>query len=920
MPGREPALIGRHGERAALDRLLAGARSGQGQVLVLRGEAGIGKTALLEYAHAQAPGFRVARAAGVEAEQVLAYAGLHQLCAPFFDRLDRLPEPQRDALATAFGLSAGARPTRFLVGLAVLTLLADVAEEQPLLCLVDDAQWLDRMSALVLAFAARRLLAERIAVVFAVREPGREPDLAGLPELPIGGLGEADSEALLASVLKGPVDSRVRARIVAETHGNPLALLELPRTWTADGPADGFARHEAMPLAGRIEECFVKQLEPLPADTRRLLLIAAAEPLGDATLLWAAAGKLGLGADPAAAAEATGLIEFGRRIRFRHPLVRSAVYRSAPPQDRQDVHRALADVTDPGRDPDRRAWHRGQATVSPDEDVAAGLERSAGRARARGGLVAAAAFLEQAAVLTPEPARRAQRELAAAAVKRDAGALDAALGLLDSVAAGPPDAGRAAEAEHLRGQIAFDRRRGGDAARLLLRAAERLSPLDANRARETYLEALAAALWAGSDRAGLVAAAEATRAAPPAPVPPRAVDLVLDALATRLTDGHQAAAPLLARAVAAVHALDVGTEDTGRVLWLLGNRAGGMVATEAADFAAARAFATRQVQLARDAGALVQLQFALNFLAVNELLAGELTAAAASAEEDRVIAEATGNAPVGYAAMLVAAFRGRETPAAELFEDTTREASARGQLRLVTFADYGRAVLYNGLGRHDAALAAARRVFDQDVVGFQGLVTTELAEAASRTGDEEQLRAAAARSAERASAARTAEARGLDARVRALCGTGPDADRCYRESIEHLDGTPLRADLARSHLLYGEWLRREGHRVAARTHLHTADEQFSAMGLEAFADRARRELQATGETTRKRTVETTGELTAQEFQIARLAGEGYSNPEIGTRLFLSPRTVEWHLRKIFPKLGISSRRQLRDVVLAGAGT
>jgi DNA-binding CsgD family transcriptional regulator len=920
MPGRGPALIGRHSECAALDRLLADGRSERGQVLVLRGEAGIGKTALLEYVHAQARGFRVARAVGVESEQVMAYAGLHQLCAPFLDRLDRLPEPQRDALGTAFGLSSGARPTRFLVGLAVLTLLADVAEEQPLLCLVDDVQWLDRMSEVVLAFVARRLLAERIVVVFALRETGRELDLTGLPELPVGGLGEAESDALLASVLKGPMDGRVRDRIIAETHGNPLALLELPRAWTAAELADGFGQSAAVPLAGRIEQSFVRQLEPLPADTRRLLVLAAAEPLGDATLLWAAAGELGLGADPAAAAEATGLIEFGRRIRFRHPLVRSAVYRSAPARDRQDVHRALAAATDPDRDPDRRAWHRAQATVSPDEDVAADLERSAGRARARGGLVAAAAFFEQAALLTPEPARRAHRELAAATVKRDAGALEAALGLLDSVAAGPPDAGRAAEVEHLRGQIAFDRRRGGDAARLLQRAAERLTPLDANRARETYLEALAAALWAGADSGELVAAAEATRAAPPAPEPPRAVDLVLDALATRLTDGYEPAAPLLARAVAAVRALDVGAEDTGRMLWLLGNRAGGMIATEAADFEAARAFAARQVQLARDAGALVQLQFALNFLAVNELLAGELTAAAASAGEDRAIAEATGNAPVGYAAMLLAAFRGREARAAGLFEDTAREAAGHGQLRLVTLADYGRAVLYNGLGRHDAALEAARRVFDRDVVGFPGLATAELAEAASRTGDEAQLAAAATRSSDRASAARTAEAMGLDARVRALRSTGADADRLYRESIACLDRTTLRVDLARSHLLYGEWLRRAGRRVDARAHLHTAHEQLSAMGLEAFADRARRELLATGETARKRTAAPTGELTAQEFQIAQLAGEGYSNPEIGTRLFLSPRTVEWHLRKIFTKLGISSRRQLRDAALAGAGT
>jgi DNA-binding CsgD family transcriptional regulator len=916
-----PGLIGRHSECATVDRLLAGARSGQGQVLVLRGEAGIGKTALLEYAHAQAPDFRVARAAGVESEQVMAYAGLHQLCAPFLDRLDRLPEPQRDALGTAFGLSAGTRPTRFLVGLAVLTLLAEVAEEQPLLCLVDDVQWLDRMSEVVLAFVARRLLAERIVVVFALRETGRELDLAGLPELPIGGLGEAESEALLGSVLKGPMDGRVRDRIIAETHGNPLALLELPRAWTAAELADGFEQPGAVPLAGRIEQCFVHQLDPLPADTRRLLLIAAAEPLGDATLLWGAAGRLGLGADPAAAAAATGLIEFGRRVRFRHPLVRSAVYRSASSLDRQDVHRALADVTDPDRDPDRRAWHRAQATVSPDEDLAADLERSAGRARARGGLVAAAAFFEQAALLTPEPARRATRELAAAALKRDAGALGSALGLLDAVEAGPPDAERAAEVGRLRGQIAFDQRRSGDATGLLLRAAEQLTPLDANRARETYLEALAAALWAGgSDDSGFVAAAEATRTAPPAPVPPRAVDLVLDALATRFTDGYQAAAPLLRGALEAVRALDIGTEDVGRVLWLLGNRAGGTIATEAWDFEAARALATRQVQLARDAGALVQLQFALNFLAVNEVLAGELTAAASSVEEDRVIAGATGNAPVGYAEMLLAAFRGREASATDLLTGAARDATVRGQHRLVTLADYGKAVLYNGLGRHDVALDAARRVFDRDVVGFQSLATAELAEAASRTGDEARLAAAAARSADRAAAARTAEAMGIDARVRALCGTGQDADRLYRESIACLDRTPLRVDLARSHLLYGEWLRREGRRVDARAHLHTAYDQLSAMGLEAFADRARRELLATGETARKRTVEPTGELTAQEFQIARLAGEGYSNPEIGTRLFLSPRTVEWHLRKIFTKLGISSRRQLRDAALVGAAT
>ncbi|NUU21374.1 MAG: AAA family ATPase, partial [Streptomycetaceae bacterium] len=459
-------LLGRRAEGETLDRLLTQAKSGSGQVLVLRGEAGIGKTALLDHVSARATGFRVTRAAGVEAESAFPYAGLHQLCVPFLDRLDKLPAPQREALGTAFGMAAGPRPTRFMVGLAVLTLLAEVADEQPLVCLVDDAQWLDSMSSAVLGFVARRLLAERIALVFVLREGSNAKDrdyLDGLPELFVRGLDDADARALLESVLKGPVDGRVRDRIVAEARGNPLALLELPRE-AADGLDPG-------PLTSRIEQSFVRQIEPLPSDTRLLLLTAAAEPLGDATLLWRAAGLLGLGADPAAAAVGTGLIEFGARVQFRHPLVRSAVYRSATAVDRQRVHRALADVTDPAIDPDRRAWHRAQGTTSPDEEVAADLSNTASRAQARGGLLAAAAFLEQAAVLTPEPGRRADRELAAARAKRDAGALDASLRLLSAVEAGPPDDRRSAEIEHLRGHIAFDQRRVAEAAPLLFSAA-----------------------------------------------------------------------------------------------------------------------------------------------------------------------------------------------------------------------------------------------------------------------------------------------------------------------------------------------------------------------------------------------------------------------------------------------------------------
>lgn len=877
-------LLGRRTEGEALDRLLTLALAGSGQVLVLRGEAGIGKTALLDHVSSRASGFRVARAAGVESESAFPYAGLHQLCVPFLDRLDRLPAPQREALGTAFGMASGPRPTRFMVGLAVLTLLAEVADEQPLVCLVDDAQWLDSMSSAVLGFVARRLLAERIALVFVLREGNDYLD--GLPELFVRGLDDADARALLESVIKGPVDGRVRDRIVAEARGNPLALLELPRE-LADGLETG-------PLTSRIEQSFVRQIEPLPADTRLLMLTAAAEPLGDATLLWRAAGLLGLGADPAAAALGTGLIEFGARVQFRHPLVRSAVYRSASAVDRLRVHRALADVTDPEIDPDRRAWHRAQGTASPDEEVAADLENTASRAQARGGLLAAAAFLEQAAVLTPEPGRRASRELAAARAKRDAGALDASLRLLSAVEAGPPDERRSAEIEHLRGHIAFDQRRVADAAPLLFSAARRLAPFDADLARETHLEALSAAIWAGAPLA------DAARTAPPPRTPPCAIDLVLAALTTRITSGYTAAVPHMARALDEVRALKVGAEDVSRLPWLFGNRAGGIIASEMWDFATRREFAQLQVRLSRDAGALVQLQFALNFLADNELLAGESAAAQALIEEDRRISEVTGTPPIGYAVLLQAAYRGEDVAS-----QASRDAREAGQGRLAVIADWTAAILHNGLGRHDLARDAALRVLSSDSLVYSGMIVTELAEAASRTGDTALVAEACERAA---SWADTDWSLGLKARLRALNGDSAG----FGESISFLSRTALKGELARTHLLHGEWLRREGQRVEAREHLRTAHEMLAAAGMTAFADRAWRELQATGETARKRTAEPTDELTAQEYQIARLAREGYSNPEIGTRLFISPRTVEWHLRKVFGKLGVTSRRQLRD--------
>jgi DNA-binding CsgD family transcriptional regulator len=921
---RSAELRGRRRECDLLDRLLDAVRAGEGRALVVRGEPGVGKTALLEYLAEHASGCRVARAAGIESEMELAYAGVHQLLASMLDRLERLPGPQRDALGTAFGISPGPAPDRFLVGLAVLSLLSEVAEEHPLVCLVDDEQWLDRASAQVLTFVARRLEAESVGLVFAARVPSEE--LVGLPELAVHGLPEGDARALLAAALPGPLDAQIRDRLVAETGGNPLALLELPRELTPAELAGGFALPDALPLSGRIEASFRRRLEVLPEETRSLLVVAAADPVGDPLLMWRAAERLGIGTQAATPAAEAGLLEVGTRVRFRHPLVRSAAYRSASLQVRQAVHRALAEATDRELDPDRRAWHRAQATPGPDENVAAELERSAGRAQARGGLAAAAAFLERAALLTPQSDCRAQRLLAAARTKRDAGALDAALELLVAVEAGPLDGRSAAEVEHLRGQIALVQGRGSEAGRLLLNAAKRLEPLDAALARETHLEALGTAAWAGDldSPGGLRAAAEAARAAPPGPDPPRAVDVLLEGLALRLTEGYAAAAPTLTRALRQVLALDVADSEVGRWLWLAGGRATvWLVALELWDAESWHALVSAQARLARDTGALVQLQYALNSLAAAHLFAGELTTATRLLEEERLIGEAIGNPNIGYTEMTLAAWRGREPAASELIEATSREATARGVGRMVNAATSASSVLANGLGRHDAARDAAWRAFERDQLGFGPFVVPELAEAAFRTGDEARVRAALDWLSERTEDTRATPsewALGIQARVRALLSDGDAADRLYRESIAHLGRTIVRVELARAHLLYGEWLRRQRRRLDAREQLRTAHGLLEAMGVEAFAERARRELRATGQTARKRTVVTSGELTAQEALIARLARDGLSNPEIGTRLFISARTVQYHLGKVFAKLDISSRSQLHRALPSDPAT
>ena len=732
-------LLDRLAERAALGQLLDAARAGRSGALVMRGEPGVGKTALLDHAIESAAGMRIARVAGVESEMELAFAALHQLCGPMLDGLEHLPGPQRDALGVAFGLRAGEAPNRFLVGLAALSLLAEVAGEQPLLCVIDDAQWLDRASAQALAFVARRLLAEPVAMVVTAREPGEE--FRGLPELLVRGLGEGDARELLGSVIRGPLDERVRDRIVAETRGNPMALLELPRGLTPAELAGGFG---LLDLPGRIEDSFRRRLKALPAAAQRLLLVAAAKPAGEPALVWRAAGEFGIEvAEAAAAAEAAGLLTVGERVTFRHPLVRSAVYRAASPQERRDVHRALAAATDPQADPDRRAWHRVQATLGPDEEVAAELERSAGRAQARGGLAGAAAFLDRSAALTLEPARRAERALAAAQAKYQTGAFDAALRLLSTAEAGPPDEFRRARADLLRGQIAFASSRGGDAPPLLLKAARRLEPLDARAARETYLEALSAALFA-SQLAGGGGVREIAEAAHAAPQPARAPDLLLDGLALLITEGHRAGVPVLKQAVSAFRGGDISPQEVLRWLWL---------ACQAArlvwDYESWDELSARLVKLSRDAGALIALHVALTTRALMHLFAGEFALAASLVAEVEAVSEATGSHIVPYAAVTLAALRGREAEASELIKAGTKDAQRRSEGGGVSFIQWATAVLYNGLGRYEQALVAAERASeDSHVLWFSNWADIELVEAATRSGAPERASGALRRLSE----------------------------------------------------------------------------------------------------------------------------------------------------------------------------
>ncbi|WP_344215063.1 helix-turn-helix transcriptional regulator, partial [Kribbella sancticallisti] len=746
---------------------------------------------------------------------------------------------------------------------------------------------------------------------FAARTTGDETRWAGLPQLTVHGLRQTDAEALLESAVISPLDSRVRTRILDETRGNPLALLELPHWLSTTELAFGSDHTDTTTVITRLEQGFLRRLEQLPEQSRLLLLTAASEPLGDVGLLWRAAERLELDWDAAIPAEAAGLIELRYTVHFRHPLVRSVAYRSATPYERQMVHRALADVTDPALDPDRRAWHRARAAFGPDEVVAAELERSAGRALSHGGLAAAAAFLERAAALTPDAAERARRELDAARAMLHAGTFEAALHLLAMAESGPLSELQRAQIDVLRAQIGFASRRGNEALPLLLNAARRLEPLDAELALDCYVDALTAALFAGrlASGAGAVEVAQAALSAP-MPAEPRRGDVLLQGVAMQFGDSYPAAVPLLRQAVQVFDSDDLSMEEGVRFLWLAT-----VVASDLWDHEAWRRLAGRHVRFARDSGALSALPLALNTQVFVNLFAGDLTAASVLVDEIRIVTDVAGTDLTPYGAIGLAAFRGHEDQAGPLISAAMENVASRGEGIGVSLTHWAQALLCNSLGRYSVALQAARvAAAHPEEMGVANWGLIELVEAAARAGEPATAATALEQLSALTQASGTNWALGVEARSAALLNDGGRAEDLYREAIHLLGQTEVRVELARAELLYGEWLRRGGRRVEAREQLRSAHTMLAAAGLDAFASRARHELAATGETVRKRSVETRQELTSQELHIARLAADGLTNPQIGAALFISPRTVEWHLGKVFAQLGVTARSHLREAL------
>ncbi|WFE67642.1 LuxR family transcriptional regulator [Micromonospora sp. WMMD714] len=882
------SLVGREAERTVLDELVRGARSGRGGALVVRGEAGIGKSMLLEYARDAACDARVIRASGVEFERELPFSALHQLCVPVLDHLADLPARHADALRVAFGLQAGT-PDLFHIGVATLGLLAAAARVRPLLCLVDDAHWLDAASSKAMAFVGRRVADEPVAMLFALRSTASS-ELRALPGLDVGGLSDTEALALLAARRHLLLDDQVLNRLLAEARGNPLALLELPA-------AGGFGPPETTPVPTRIERSFQARLSGLSGEARRLLILASADPTGDPALLWPAARLSGIDVPTASAAVATtGLVRFAAGIRFCHPLARSAVYGAASADERRYAHRVLAEATDDVTDPDRSAWHRAQASVGPDDGVAAELERSATRARARGGVVAAAAFLERAAELSQDPADRIGRTLAAAQAALVAGRPDRAAALVGAVEHAALGASHLADLDLLRGQVAFQSHRDDSGPEFMIRAGRRLAGPDPERARRCLLDALETSLLVGRASGVLELVLTAVRSMPA--TGPRPPD-ILDALSLLDAAGHRKAVPVIRQVL----------DGPGGPGWTGYPALALMLAGEMWDPDLHLATVRWLERTGRESGSPLLLRLGLAQRASYGTLCADIGLATASIAEEEAIADATGGPPQLYHRIHLAAVRGRRAEALALFEDALAAATTSGSGLLTGNIDWASAVLHNGLADYPAALTAARRAVADGALFLASFSLPELVEAAVRCGDSATAAAALESLTERADASGTATALGIAAYSEGLV-TG--SEEPYRSAVAYLERSPLVTYRARAHLLYGEWLRREGRRRDCRPHLRTAHGLLSGAGFDAFARRAAVELRATGERPRRRSPHTYDQLTIQELHIARLVAAGATSNEVAAQLFISPRTVDTHLRNIFRKLGINSRRQLRD--------
>jgi DNA-binding CsgD family transcriptional regulator len=911
-PGQEFPLLNRETERAAIDHVLDAVRSGLSGTLVLRGGPGVGKTTLLRYAIDSAPDLRVSSIAGVESEISMEYGGLHQLLLPFLPLLDELPTPQRSALRVAFGQEPGPPPERFLVALATLTLLSRAAEQRPLLCLIDDAHWLDPESAQVLGFVARRLYADRVGLIAASNELVPSQPAEGLPTITVDGLADAEARDLLAAVAGRALNPQTVDRILAETGNNPLALVELGSAYTDDEISGHAALPQPLPLGERLREHCLRLVRSLTPEAQEFTLLAAADPEGERDQLWRAAAAAGIDPDAAAAETAwAGVLEFpGDSVRFRHPLLRSAMYHGASAADRRRAHRLLGEAGNS----QLRSWHLATAAVVPDEELAAELQRTAEHAAARGGYAARAALLRRSAGLTPDDGRRAEREVTLAEATLMAGDPDGAQHVLDAALPRLTQTTVRGQAQQLGGAIRFAQGDAAGATRVLASAAQAFAH-DDRLARDTMLGALEAAIWSGPALTREIA--RLARDLPPATgTAPSVSDLLLEGYSARFTLGYQASVRPFRAAVTALLAEDLDPA-VGLRWFALGTAAAGSLWDDKATFA----LSDRWIDTTRATGAFTTLPVALAFHSVSDAMAGRLREADAQwATMLEVLTMSHGLGALGLNGRsngVMLAYRGNLAEARATGLALMRESTGQGLGRAADVGRYIAAMADLFDGNYAASMSSALTVFENDPALTAEATLPELVEAALRAGEREVAGTAYETLSQRALAAGTPWGLGLRARCAALLAESADAEDAYLESISQLERCQSAVDLARAHLLYGQWLRRAKRRRGARTELRTAHDMFARMGAQRFADLAATELRATGEHAQARTPETVADLTPQESRIADLAAAGASNSEIAAQLFISPSTVDYHLRKVFRKLNVTSRTQLAGQLKSG---